>query len=209
MRHLCEQVHRTGPLQNYSAFGFDSANNFLIRGVLRAEKSPELFVQNFLRKRAVFSICTADMDESWKKRKLKHLMNAEGFVRLWDAREGMGRNQHANRTIYSSLLYTKLNRNISNCLVSTKYNQFGRIVFLKVEHKIMAVMESFQSCHLLSRTDPDWDSRAQLLFKLQGLGDFSTIPVSDIHCKYVLLPFQESAFLASLMNEAFENNWWT
>ena len=49
MRHLCDQVERLGPLWNCSAFGFESANHFLIRALSGTIKTPESIVEIFIK----------------------------------------------------------------------------------------------------------------------------------------------------------------
>ena len=73
-------IPRTGQLANYSAFGFDSTNHFVVRvrAVSGTKKSPELSVEKFLRNRSVFSNKESEMDESLKKQShLKKSRHAE------------------------------------------------------------------------------------------------------------------------------------
>ena len=121
----------------------------------------------FLRNMAEFSIRDSDMDRSLKKNKFgsRPLSKVSDecsklYATLTGMEKVMGCYQNGKGTIYCSVAHANSNGKISNCLVSTKENQFQRInVFLEVEHKILAVLEPFRSYQFLSKTDSDLDSR--------------------------------------------------
>ena len=51
MRYLCNHVRRLGPLWNCSAFGFESANHFLVRALSGTTKTPESLVGMVVKNR--------------------------------------------------------------------------------------------------------------------------------------------------------------
>ena len=54
MRHLVEQVKRNGPLWQFSAFGFESANHNLLSAVSGTIKNPQNIAERFLRHQSAF-----------------------------------------------------------------------------------------------------------------------------------------------------------
>ena len=126
MRHLCDQVRRTGPLWNCSGFGFESANHFLLRALSGTIKRPERITDQFLKYK--WQLADEKLQrgrDSLQQFNENHYaaltvlsVECELFCRSFeDNFVALGRYKNESGTIFYSMSYPRLKENLANCVV--------------------------------------------------------------------------------------------
>ena len=130
MRHLCHQVNLIGPLWTSSAFGFESANNSLLRTLQGTIKHQRRIVETFLRDQKLsFDDKDAHKSDELENCALAKLTNVSNnckkFCRcLEGSYEFMGRWKSEEGMVFKSMSYNRLNGNLADAVVCTKENVF-------------------------------------------------------------------------------------
>ena len=145
MRHMCDQIRREGPLWNTSAFSYESANHFLVKIVAGTVKSPEAIVEAFLKSKEVFMDADAEPEFDTLKNFSKVSTDCHNFCKSFPGpQDFFGRFRTPDKVILSSLSYSRLNDNLSNCLIQTRSGDFVQVeCYLSIESTLFAIVRTF------------------------------------------------------------------
>ena len=206
MRHLCDQVRRVGPLWNTSAFSYESANHFLVKNVAGTVKSPEAIVEAFLKSKEVFICDDTEPDFETLKKFSKVSTDCHNFCKIFPGpQDFFGRFRTPDGVILSSLSYSRLNDNVSNCVIQTRSGIFVQVeCYLSIESTLFAIVRTFRNVKTFDELPRSL--RTNFLYRLEDLGPLERINTDQLAYKCVLIELQSGTFLASVVKEGFEHN---
>ena len=212
MRHMCDQVRLSGPLWNCSAFGFESANHFLIKSLSGTIKHPEKIIETFLWKKQIAILRNQSnlISEPGVKQFSNLTCASDECVRFAESsglpRSLMGRYKNQLGTIFWSDAYSRKKENLSNSIVWSGDIRFHQIAaFAETPSGIVAFARKFGLVETITKLGELKVKKNCQIFKLANLENLSLLDVSCIEGKCVILPI-EDFLLASPVSEGFEHN---
>ena len=186
MRHLAEQVRRSGPLWMFSAFCFESANHGLLSAVQGTIKGPEAIVENFIKHQASFDDIIHEKHEQCLKgltivtddiKKFCQDKNVEFFFSRYVTPYGQ---------CFASLCYSRIGNNFGECILCLSDSRFFRVeTYFSNDDGIFAVGKAAKYCresNILGK-----QNSFGFIFELFGLNVLEIIPVKNICNKTVVL----------------------
>ena len=217
LRHLCDQVKNLGPLWNFSAFAFESANHYLIRALSGTIKKPERIAEQFVaNKRTIFKHleqrkgASSYSDEEQFSKLTNVSLECQDFCEQTfasAARTYMGRFKGKEGLLFHSNSYTRLNGNLSNCIVWTKKRDFFFVeTFVSLPSQTIAVVRQYKNVEVLPSSSFPMDQRMNHLYQLSNIGKLQVLDARKAFGKCVLRRTGYKSFSASLVSEGFEHN---
>ena len=204
MRHLAEQVRRSGPLWMFSAFCFESANHGLLSAVQGTVKGPEAIVEHFIKHQASFDDIIHEKHEQCLKgltlvtddiKKFCQDKNVEFFFSRYVTPYGQ---------CFASLSYSRIGKNLGECILWLSDSRFFRVeTYFSNDDGILAVGKAAKYCresNILGK-----QNSFGFIFELFGLNDLEIITVKNICNKTVVLNEENQVFVSSI-REGFEHN---
>ena len=183
MRHLCDQVRRLGSLWNTSAFSYESINHFLVKNVAGTVKSPEAIVEAFLKSKEVFMCDDTEADFETLNNFSKVSTDCHNFCKIFPGPQGFfGRFLTPDGVILSSLSYSRLNDNVSNCVIQTRSGFFVQVeCYLSIESTLFAIVRAFRNVNTFDELPRSLQTN--FLYRLEDLGQLERINTDQLAYK--------------------------
>ena len=191
------------------------ANHFLLRALSSTIKRPERITHQFLKNKWQLA------DEKLQRRRdsLQQLnehhytaltvmsVECELFCRSFeDISVALERYKNESGTIFYSMSYPRLKKNLANCVVWNSQLNFYQVeVFLSATDKTWAKCREFIKVEPLERLPSSNSFNVNQLLCIGQLREFTVADTSCFVGKCVLLSRGET-FLASFVSEGFEQN---
>ena len=206
LRHINQQVRRKGPIWRNSAFAFESANHFLLNSVSGTKKTLSHLVDNFFLRQQRVSRVTGH--KKCDERFTLATEYCKSFA-LMECGPGNICSRHFFSTKsqrLSSLSYTRLGENWSECITTIKSGKFVVLVafYRDTFDSVFAIAQKYCSRAVKSRVQ----TTVALYYEIGDLQDsYSVINEEDILVgRVVVLSGTLERCFVSVVAEGFDHN---